>query len=150
MSQDILYEKQMERLAAALHKAGLKATSQRVAVHKAMISLVHASAEAVRREAFRKGYGKMSAASVYNTLLLLTGLGLYARRLSGDNKMYFDLLAESNFHLYDTVNSSFKDIYDEELMEFIHQRISRRRFRGYHVEGFEVSILARPSKTKKK
>ncbi len=138
----------MDGFRTLLRKHSLKATPQRLAVHEAMTTLGHASADMVTDEIRRAGLVKVTVASVYNILTQLALLGIYHYRLSSNSKMYFDVKTFPHAHLYDTVNNTFRDIMDDELMEMIQQRLSHKRFRGYKVEGFDVQILCRPSKSK--
>ena len=95
-----------------LKKHSLKATPQRLAVHEAMISLGHASADMVTEAIAAKGTTKVTVASVYNILTQLAMLGIYDYRLSSNNKMYFDVNTFLHMHLYDRENHMFKDVLD--------------------------------------
>ena len=58
----------VDEIKIILKKHGLKATQQRVAVHMAMLSLGHASADMVAEETARAKVANVTAASVYNIL----------------------------------------------------------------------------------
>ena len=58
----------IDQFVAKLKKHSLKATPQRIAVHKAMIRLGHASADMVAGEIAREGEASITVASVYNIL----------------------------------------------------------------------------------
>jgi len=137
----------LEGFKKKLKDHGLKSTTQRLAVHEAMMCLGHASADSVgdwissnRKEV------RISVASVYNTLTQLALMGIYHHRLSADNKMYFDVNTFKHFHLYDMENNEYKDVIDDELYEMIESRIKHKRFRGYRVDGIDVQILCHPSR----
>ncbi len=138
----------MSEFKSLLKKYSLKATPQRLAVHSAMQVLGHASADMVTEEVARQGRTKVTVASVYNILTQLALLGIYAHRLSIGNKMYFDVNTHQHIHLYDTVNSTFMDVEDEDLTAMIEARLGKRRFRGYKVDGIDIQILCHPSKNK--
>ena len=129
-----------------LTKHSLKATPQRLAVHEAMISLGHASADMVTEAIAAKGTTKVTVASVYNILTQLAMLGIYDYRLSSNNKMYFDVNTFLHMHLYDRENHMFKDVLDEELMNMINSYLGRKRFKGYKVEGIDIQIIGRPTR----
>lgn len=129
-----------------LKKHSLKATPQRLAVHEAMISLGHASADMVTEAIAAKGTTKVTVASVYNILTQLAMLGIYDYRLSSNNKMYFDVNTFLHIHLYDRENHMFKDVLDEELMNMINSYLGRKRFKGYKVEGIDIQIIGRPTR----
>ena len=125
---------------------GLKVTGQRLAVHGAMMSLVHASAEQVRE---RIGSScRISLASVYNILSELADNNIYSRRLSANNTMYFDVFPERHVHLYDTRNNEYLDIEGQDLLDTIEAGLKRHRFRGYKIDGFDIQILCHPTRKK--
>mgnify|MGYP003409856533 CR=1 FL=1 len=136
----------IEEFKQLLKTHSLKATPQRLAVHEAMILLGHASADMVTEAIAAKGTTKVTVASVYNILTNLAMLGVYDYRLSSNNKMYFDVNTFNHIHLYDKENHVFKDVIDEELLTMIHSYLSRKRFKGYKVEGIDVQIIGRPTR----
>lgn len=136
----------LEEFKQILRKHSLKATPQRLAVHEAMMSLGHASADMVTDAIAAKGTTKVTVASVYNILTNLAMLGIYDYRLSSNNKMYFDVNTFGHMHFYDKENHSFKDVIDEELLTMIQSYLSRKRFKGYKVEGVDIQIIGRPTR----
>lgn len=136
----------VEEFKQILKKHSLKATPQRLAVHEVMIELGHASADMVTEAIAAKGTTKVTVASVYNILTNLAMLGIYDYRLSSNNKMYFDVNTFGHMHLYDRENHVFKDVIDEELMSMIQSYLSRRRFKGYKVEGIDIQLIGKPTR----
>lgn len=134
----------------SLKKHGLKATPQRLAVHRAMHKMGHASADMVKKEIDTEGQVKITVASVYNILSNLSDLGIYGRRMSSTSKMYFDVNTKRHAHLYDSTNDCFKDIMDEELMNLIETRLSKKKFPGYKVDNIDIQVIARPSTRRRK
>ena len=132
-----------------LKKHSMKVTPQRLVVHEAMAKLGHASADMVVEEIAKEGKGKVTVASVYNILSQLALAGIYQHRLSSNNKMYFDVRPQKHYHLYDAENNVFKDLEDEELLTIIEEHLAGRRYRGYHVDGFDLQIICHPTKKKK-
>lgn len=136
----------MEEFRARLKKGGLKVTPQRVAVHEAMLKLVHASADMVTTEIAKGGRGgKVTVASVYNILSQLSSIGIYRRRMSSNSKMYFDVDPSRHMHLYDTVNNELVNVTDDLTCREIEEKLVSRRFKGYKIEGVDIQILVRPS-----
>lgn len=135
----------IEDFRECLKRNGLKITTQRLAVHEAMLKLGHASADMVTEEIISNGKAKVTVASVYNVLTQLTLLGIYHHRMSDNNKMYFDVNTFKHFHLYDTINHNFADVIDDDLYSLIESRLLSRRFKGYQVDGIDVQILVHPS-----
>ena len=133
----------MDDFRKALKNHGLKATDQRLAIHGAMMELGHASADQIREHIVSRG-GKVTVASVYNTLTQLALLGIYKHRLSANNKMYFDVNTFKHIHLYDVYNNRYRDIIDEELVETVETALKRRRFKGFKVDGIDIQILCHP------
>ena len=135
----------LEDFRKELRRHSLKATRQRIAVHEAMMRLVHASADMVAEEV-RKDGASVTVASVYNILSQLADCHIYARRLSGNNRMYFDVNNFRHVHLYDLENSRVRDVFDDELMDLITTRLRRRKFKGFTVEDIDIQLVARPTR----
>lgn len=138
----------MDEFKAILHKHELKATPQRLAVHEAMMTLGHASADMVTEMITQKGTSKVTVASVYNILTHMAMLGIYHYRLSANNKMYFDVNTFKHLHLYDQENHVFKDVLDEELISMIEAHLGRKKFRGYKIESIDIQLVGRPTRKK--
>ncbi len=138
----------LEEFKALLKKNSLKATPQRLAVHEAMMELGHACADMVTEHIKEKGEAKVTVASVYNILTHMAMLGIYDYRLSANNKMYFDVNTFKHIHFYDTANHTFRDVIDDELVKIIESHLSRKRVRGYKIEGFDIQLVGRPTRKK--
>ncbi|MCD8206880.1 MAG: transcriptional repressor [Bacteroidales bacterium] len=146
MENKIIKAKDIDQFKTALRRYSMKATPQRVAVHEAMLKLGHASADMVCEEIAKDGVTKITVASVYNVLDLLAGIGIYRRRMSSNNKMYFDVNTVRHMHIYDRENNVYKDIFDDELMEMIAAHLEKRKFRGYHIEDIDIQLVCRPTR----
>lgn len=138
----------LEEFKVILKKHSLKATPQRLAVHEAMMSLGHASADMVTEAVKEKGTAKVTVASVYNILTQMAMLGIYHYRLSSNNKMYFDVNTFKHIHFYDHHNHVYKDVIDDELIALIETHLGRKRFRGYKLEGIDIQLIGRPTRKK--
>jgi len=138
----------LEEFRKILKRHSLKATPQRLAVHEAMMSLGHASADMVTESISKKGTTKVTVASVYNILTNLAMLGVYDYRMSSNNKMYFDVNTFEHIHLYDKENHSFRDVIDDELTSLIRAHLGRKRFKGYRIEGIDIQLIGRPTRKK--
>ncbi|MBQ9193212.1 MAG: transcriptional repressor [Bacteroidales bacterium] len=136
----------LDEFRTRLKRHGLKATRQRLVVHEAMMALGHASADMVTEEIQQRGAVKVTTASVYNILSQLADLRIYSRRLSTNNKMYFDINSFRHIHLYDKENHRYRDVVDEELMELIQSHLKRRKFKGFTVEDIDIQFIARPTR----
>ncbi|MBO5107528.1 MAG: transcriptional repressor [Bacteroidales bacterium] len=138
----------IEEFKTLLKKNSLKATPQRLAVHEAMMTLGHACADMVTEAIKEKGTAKVTLASVYNILTHMAMLGIYDYRLSANNKMYFDVNTFKHIHFYDQDNHVFKDVVDDDLVALIESHLSRKRVRGYRIEGFDIQLIGRPTRKK--
>lgn len=138
----------IEEFKNILKKHSLKATPQRLAVHEAMISLGHASADMVTEAIASKNTTKVTVASVYNILTNMAMLGIYDHRLSSNNKMYFDVNTFDHMHFYDRENHVYKDVIDEDLLTLIRSHLGRKRFKGYKLETIDIQLIGRPTKKK--
>ena len=138
----------LEDFKLVLKKHSLKATPQRLAVHEAMLSLGHASADMVTEMIAQKGTAKVTVASVYNILTNMAMLGVYDYRLSANNKMYFDVNTFKHMHLYDQENHVFNDVIDDELIELIESHLGRKKFRGYKIESIDIQLVGKPTRKK--
>lgn len=136
----------IEEFKKILKKHSLKATPQRIAVHEAMMQLGHASVDMVADALKEKTTIKITVASIYNILSQMAMLGVYHFRMSANNKMYFDVNTFKHIHLYDHENHTFKDVIDDELMKNIEAYLSRKRFKGYKIEGIDIQIIGKPSR----
>jgi len=111
-----------------------------------MMDLGHASADMISEELARSGETRVTVASVYNILSQLADIRIYTRRLSSNSKMYFDVNSTKHLHLYDRENNTYRDVYDEELMDLVRTRLKRRKFKGFTVEDIDIQLIARPTK----
>ena len=140
--------KDMETFRKLLKSHDLKATPQRIAVHSAMMDMIHASADMVYEAILKSGACNISQASVYNILSGLADEGIYARRMSANNKMLFDINSYRHIHLYDTRNHELIDVEGDELLAAAEQGLRRRRFRGYKIDDIDIQILCHPTRKK--
>ncbi|MBE6239523.1 MAG: hypothetical protein E7113_05680 [Bacteroidales bacterium] len=138
----------MEEFKRILRRHSLKVTPQRVAVHEAMMSLGHASADMVADAIKATDTTKVTVASVYNILTQMAMLGVYQYRLSSNNKMYFDVNTFKHIHFYDQENHVYKDVIDDELVALIESHLGRKKFRGYKLENIDIQLIGRPTRKK--
>ena len=138
----------LEEFKDILKKHSLKATPQRLAVHEAMMSLGHASADMVTDAIKENSSAKVTVASVYNILTQMAMLGIYHYRLSSNNKMYFDVNTFKHIHFYDHENHTYRDVVDDELIGMIEAHLLKKKFKGYKLEGIDIQLVGRPTKKK--
>ena len=110
----------IQKLSKILKDKGMRMTPQRASVHRAMMTLVHASADMVAGHLAASGITNVTVASVYNILSSMADKGIYGRRFSSNNKMYFDVVPSKHLHLYDTKNT-----IDTNVDEVVHKMVGR-------------------------
>ena len=140
----------MDEFKSILKRHKMKATRQRLAVHEVMMDLGHASADMVCEELEAKGTAKVTVASVYNILSQLADIKVYSRRMSSNNKMYFDVVTADHIHLYDMVNHTFTDVSDDGACMEATKALLSKRFKGYKLDRIDIQILAHPRTRKRK
>lgn len=104
----------------------------------------------VAEEVSKAGTVKVTTSSVYNTLSGMALIGIYSRRLSSTNRMFFDVNAYEHVHVYDCDNNTYRDLFDDDLLAMVNSHLGHKRFRGYTVEGIDVQIVVRPTRKGKK
>ncbi len=135
----------IDEFKAILKEKQLKTTPQRLSVHEAMLNLGHASADMVADYISNKDGQTVTIASVYNILIALSDLGIYHRRYSANNKMYFDVNTFKHIHIYDTVNNSYCDLLDDELISMVESRLKQHKIKGYKVDTVDIQVICHPS-----
>jgi len=124
-----------------LHKAGLRATPQRIAICELLMeSHDHPTANDIYHE-LKEFYPSLSLATIYNTLDVLVGIGLVnALGSIGDDKVHFDAddsphinLACVKCHKIKDATSSYIDQLDQEINKVSGYKIlgSRIVYYGY-------------------
>lgn len=138
----------IEAFSRMLATYGLKVTPQRLAVHRAMLSHIHADADTVYDTVKTEGSCRIARSTVYNILSSLADTGIYARRFSANGKVVFDINAWRHLHLYDSRNHEFVDIEADDLLAEVEAGLKGHRFRGYRIEDIDIQIICRPTKKK--
>ena len=136
----------LDQFRSLLKQKNLKATPQRIAVHRSMLALGHASADMVVDYMTAQTDAKITVASVYNILSMLSDLGIYSRRMGSNSKMYFDVNSCRHFHIYDSTCNSYKDVVDNEFMSMVEAYVKKHRPRGYKVDSIDIQLVCHPSR----
>lgn len=113
----------------------MKATRQRVAVFDVMRELGHASADMVCRRC--EG---TTTATIYNALDCLVRAGLLQKRLTPNNRMFFDITVHPHCHIYDEEANVYRDFRDDELLAMVQNKIMKD-IKGFDVSGIEIQIV---------
>jgi len=104
-------ERPYSRAAAALKKAGLRATRQRLALARLLLERgdCHLTAEALHGDAQRGGI-RVSLATIYNTLHQFTRVGLLREVVVGSGRSYFDTNTTDHHHFLFEGDGTIVDI----------------------------------------
>jgi Fur family iron response transcriptional regulator len=99
-----------ERIAAELTSKGLKPTDQRIRVASVLMSAPqHLTAEQILA-AMREGGERVSKATVYNTLKVLTQHGLVRQIHLDPERSVYDSTREPHHHFHDLETGELRDI----------------------------------------
>lgn len=137
-----------EELKDVLADLGLKATAQRMAVHRAMCALEHAGPDEVASYIKEELGTSISTASVYNILKEFADCGIYSRRMGQSGILQFDAVRNNHVHLYDRTSGEHINVNDDGLLSAVESSLKGRRFRGYKVEYVDIQIVCRPTRHK--
>jgi len=118
-----------------LRSHGVKVTRQRLTVLNVMRELGHASADMVCRKC-----DGATVATIYNVLDCLVKAGLLQKRLTPNNKMFFDITTQPHCHIYDEESNLFMDFRDEELMSMVQKQIMKD-VKDFDVSDIEIQIV---------
>lgn len=130
-----------QKFRSMLKSRGLKATETRMAVHRAMMALEHATADQVAEWLVQDNDAAASVSSVYNVLQQMAVAGIYAFRMSADSKRYFDVCNFSHAHLYDRKGGVYKNLPEGIIRDAVNAVLKTHRFRGYTVEDIDIQVV---------
>lgn len=131
-----------------LNISGLKATAQRIAVLDAMRLLGHASADDIKQTLESSGKSGISVATIYNVLGDLKQAGLLCKRMSANNKMYYDITVSDHCHIYDEASHTITDFNDTELMSLVSGYLKNKKIAYFDLDHVEIQIVGKFQKTK--
>ena len=118
----------------------LKATPQRIAVYAVMKKLGHASADMVVSE-LKEVFPTLTVATIYNVLESLINVGLLVRRLSSNNKMYFDVNTYDHAHFYCRETETYKDYDDEELVKLVNEYLKNKNISNFNIQKIDIQLI---------
>jgi Fe2+ or Zn2+ uptake regulation protein len=129
----------VQRVRAALERAGSRYTQQRAAVYAYLEQVEnHPTAEEVYK-AVQHWLPRISLATVYNALEALVDARLANKLTYGDGSARYDCREEEHYHLRDEQTGEVRDLpthFDAELLEkldpALHDRLAQM---GFHVTG---------------
>ena len=96
-----------------LRGSGLTPTKQRILIAKNLFDnkkTFHFTVETLNRKINKNGNGKISLATIYNTVEAFTDAGYLKEILTSKNKSYYDTNIKSHHHFYDEGSKELTDI----------------------------------------
>ena len=104
---------QKKEIVNKLRTSGLRPTKQRILIANNLFNrdkTFHFTVETLNKEINKKGYEKISLATIYNTLEAFTKAGHVKEILTSKSKSYFDTNIKSHHHFYDEETRELTDI----------------------------------------
>ena len=102
-----------------LRSADLRPTKQRLAICKILFGkpdTFHFTIESLRKDVKKSIHGKVSLATIYNTVHALKKKG-YLKKISiQNNKSFFDTNTKKHSHFYDEDTETLHDIKNEDII----------------------------------
>lgn len=124
-----------------LRKHGITPTRQRVVIARAMLSRPqHLSADQVL-ELARSSGGKVSKATVYNTLGLFSRKGLIRELIIDAQRSFYDSSTHPHFHFYNKITHELSDLEQGNFDITLPERLPD----GTEIDRVDVVIHLRPS-----
>ena len=123
-----------------LRDRGITPTEQRIEIGQILFQKTqHVTAESVL-EMVNNGSGKVSKATVYNTLGLFAERGLIREVIVDPSKLFYDTNLAPHHHIYRTDSGDLEDVPAKHLkLENLPELPA-----GMYVEGIDVIIRIRP------
>jgi Fe2+/Zn2+ uptake regulation proteins len=137
----------MQSLKERIHSCGLKATPQRIAIYNSMRKLGHASADMLE-EHLKSTFPSLTVATIYNVLESFVEVGLLVRRLSSNNKMYFDVNVYEHAHFYDEKKNSYMDYKDPELVKLVMDYLSTKDIPKFKIRSVDIQLVGEKVRAK--
>ena len=104
---------QKKEFVTKLRSSGLRPTKQRILIAKKLFDrdkTFHFTIESLNQRINKYGNGKISLATIYNTVEAFTNAGYLKEILTSKNKSYYDTNIKSHHHFYDEETKELTDI----------------------------------------
>ena len=119
--------------------AGLKATPQRVAIYEIMQELCHAPINMIIDMVQQRGLA-MTVSTIYRVLDTFCEAGVLSKVSHPDGKLYYDINTHDHHHMFSN-SDKIVDIEDEELNEFIRQKLAERLGNCERIDKITIQIV---------
>lgn len=134
-------ERSLDILKTLLSKAGLKVTSSRLLVFKAVTNeeLCHPNAEMIF-DLVKKQSPSISLATVYKNLESLEKASLIDRVWSSDGQKRYDVKQKEHAHIHCTNTKEILDYHDQELNDMIINYFRKKRVNNLKIRNISLHI----------
>lgn len=129
----------VQEIKDTLKRHNLKSTPQRIVIYKIMKELGHASADMIYQEISGE-FHTLTVATVYNVLESFVEVGLLSRRLSSNNKMYFDVNTHNHCHLYFLDDNSFLDHDDMQVIRMVEDHFRNKKIKHFELASIDIQL----------
>lgn len=131
-----------------LKSHSLKSTPQRIVIYQIMKNLGHASADMIYHE-IGDQFQSLTVATVYNVLESFVEAGLLQRRLSSNNKMYFDVNTYNHCHLYFLDDNTFLDHEDLQVIRMVEDHFRNKKIKNFELANIDIQLNGYKKRTNK-
>jgi len=131
-----------EEIIRKFRERGLRVTTPRIAVYKAILSSSHPDAESILR-LLKEEYPQITSATVYNNLEALEKAGLIHKVLTDKGSMKYDGILEEHHHLLDTTKDEIIDYFDPRLTTMLNEYFRKRPLKDFEVSRITVQIIGK-------
>lgn len=131
-----------------LKSHNLKSTPQRIVIYQIMKNLGHASADMIYHE-IGDQFQSLTVATVYNVLESFVEAGLLQRRLSSNNKMYFDVNTYNHCHLYFLDDNTFLDHEDLQVIRMVEDHFRNKKIKNFELANIDIQLNGYKKRTNK-
>ncbi|MCD6200265.1 MAG: transcriptional repressor [Bacteroidales bacterium] len=123
---------------------GLRITTHRIAVYKAVLSSLHPDADSILKK-LKEEYPNITVATIYNNLEALEKARLINKVLTEKGSMKYDGILTDHHHLLDTGEDRIMDYFDEELTKLLEEYFRKKPVPGFHVSKIMVQLIGSKS-----
>lgn len=132
-----------DKIKNSLSTHRLKATSQRVAVYRALLKLNnHPDTDQIIAQVF-KDNPAISSGTIYKTLDTLAEYGIINRIKTESGRMRFDHITKKHHHIYERNTDKIVDYSDDDLDKLLSDYFKSKKIKGFHIEDINLQIIGK-------
>jgi len=130
------------KIVQRLKEKGLKATSQRIAVLQAVLSLNHPTIEQIITQ-LKDEYPTIATGTVYKILDAFVENGIIKRVQTDNDHMRFDGIMQLHHHLYGKDSNKIEDYFDDELNNLLNNYFSKKKIPYFDIESIRIHLIGK-------